>query len=127
MATQMPLIVSLRFTTQVAPEPEVGAGVAVGEGVGVAVGEGVTDAVAVGSALSVGMALLEASLLGTGLSASALPMIDWTTGASAVITGPPPTMSSAASAATATRRAQGRDGAGGAARSSEWMSGSPIG
>ncbi|MFM8429065.1 MAG: hypothetical protein ACKN93_04950, partial [Candidatus Limnocylindrus sp.] len=37
---QIPLIVSFRLTTHVAPEPEVGDGLAVGAGVGVGADEG---------------------------------------------------------------------------------------
>ena len=76
---QIPLIVSFRLTTHVAPDPEVGDGLAVGagvgDGVGVGVAEGVAVGVAVGSGLSVGAALAGGSLLGEGVSLSALPKI----------------------------------------------------
>jgi hypothetical protein len=128
---QIPLIVSFRLTTQVAPDPDVGDGLAVGagvgDGVGVGVAEGVAVGVAVGSGLSVGAALADGSLLGEGVSLSALPISDCTTGLIALITGPPPTTSSAARTATAMRRAQGRRGARGMTSPSLSSDGSPIG
>ena len=125
ISMQIPSSVSPLLTTRVRLVSLLGAGV--GDGVGVGVAEGVAVGVAVGSGLSVGAALADASLLGEGVSLSALPISDCTTGLIALITGPPPTTSSAARTATAMRRAQGRRGAGGTNSPSLSSDGSPIG